>query len=258
MAVSIVLWIAAVVVGAAPRRLWHRLEPPLPLIRTAFPAGLLALTLGFVVGVPGFFAFAEQLADANNTWMLRQLTSPSGSADAAFVPYGMSIVTLFMFLFLTPTGLLALYLVVSGTVRAAAAYIDPEDARGDFILSGLHWTATTLFLKNRAERARLAREAREGPEAPDRLVTGEWAGVEADCVVLASRRKADWDAGAIIMTSTDWYRLGVPFDLETPSGLRIAYPLTKMEVAEVVRRGIQYELPRLSRHPTQTPQNRQS
>jgi hypothetical protein len=38
---------------------------------------------------------------------------------------------------------------------------------------------------------------------------------------------------------------GVPFDIETPSGLRTAYPLKKMETVEVVRRGIQYELPRL-------------
>ena len=39
--------------------------------------------------------------------------------------------------------------------------------------------------------------------------------------------------------------LGVPFDIQTPAGLRTAYPLKKMDTVEVVRRGIQYELPRL-------------
>ena len=61
--------------------------------------------------------------------------------------------------------------------------------------------------------------------------------------------------GAIILTSTDWYKLGVPFDIQTPAGLRTAYPLKKMDTVEVVRRGIQHELPRLPRRPTQNPQN---
>jgi hypothetical protein len=36
-----------------------------------------------------------------------------------------------------------------------------------------------------------------------------------------------------------------PFDMQTPAGLRTAYPLKKMDTVEVVRRGIQYDLPRL-------------
>jgi len=94
--------------------------------------------------------------------------------------------------------------------------------------------------------ARAARARLEGEERPDMLQTGEWAGVDADYVVLASRRKPEWTAGAIILTSSDWYKLGVPFDIETPAGLRTAYPLKKMEAVEVVRRGIEYELPRLA------------
>jgi len=81
---------------------------------------------------------------------------------------------------------------------------------------------------------------------PDRLVTGESAGLTADYVVIASRRKPEWEAGAIILTSTDWYRLGAPIDAEMENGLRTLYPLTKLDAVEVVRRGIQYELPRLS------------
>jgi len=243
-----VLWVVALVAGAAPRRMWARLEPPLPLFATAFPAAILAISAGFAIGVPGFFTFAANAADENNAWMLRQLMTPATSYDpnVALVPYGVSALTLFVFLFLTPAGLVALYLVSSGTIRAICAYLDPDDARGDFVLSGIHWVVTTLVRKSGEEMRRTARELREGPESPDRLFTGEWAGVDADYVLLASRRKAEWTAGAIVMTSTDWYRLGVPFDLETPSGLRTAYPLKRMEAAEVVRRGILYELPQLT------------
>jgi hypothetical protein len=58
-----------------------------------------------------------------------------------------------------------------------------------------------------------------------------------DYVVLAARRKAEWNPGAIVMTSSDWYKLGVPFDIRTPAGLRTAYPVKKMETVEIVRRG---------------------
>jgi hypothetical protein len=49
------------------------------------------------------------------------------------------------------------------------------------------------------------------------------------------------------MTSTDWYRLGDPLETGTPAGLRMMYPLTRLDATEVVRRGIEYELPRLTR-----------
>ena len=242
---SVVWWLAALVLGAAPRRVWHRLEPPLPLSRTASAAGVLTIVLGFVLGVPGYFAFADQLAAANNAWMLRQLSAAPGPNDASIVPYGISVLTLFIFVFLTPTGLLAFYLVTSGTIRAVAAFTDAEDARGDFVLSAVHRVWTTLWATLRQTRARIARERLGGDERPDLLQTGEWASVDADYVVLASRRKPEWTAGAIILTSTDWYKVGFPFDIDTPAGLRTAYPLTKMETVEVVRRGIRYELPRL-------------
>jgi len=243
-----VWWFAALIIGAAPRRMWRRLEPPLPLRATAFPAGILTLSVGFAIGVSGFLTFAEHSADANNAWMLRQLTTPATSYDpnVALVPYGMSVLTLFIFLFFTPAGWLGMYLVSTGTLRAVAAYLDPDDARGDPVLSGLDHVVTALLAKSREERTRFVRERREGPETPDRLVTGAAVGVDADYVLLASRRKAEWDPGAIILTSSDWYKLGIPFDLDTPAGLRTAYPLTKMEAVEVVRRGIRYELPRLT------------
>ena len=165
----------------------------------------------------------------------------------------MSLLTLFIYLFFTPRGLFSTYVVVSGALRAISGYLD--DPSGDPILTGIHWAATTTFEKNRRERRQIARQRLEGSETPDVLQTGAWAGVpEVDYVVLASRRKAEWDASAIILTASDWYRIGVPFDIPTPAGVRTAYPLKKMDTVEVVRRGIQYELPRLR---TQRPQRAQ-
>ena len=245
---NVVWWLAALLVGAAPRPLWRRIDPRLPLHQTAFASGLLTLAIGFVVGVPGFFAYAGGLASANNDWMLARLAAPSQAGDSAvgMVPYGISILTFFLYLFFTPRGLFSLYLVASGSLRAIAAFIDPEDALGDPALTGIYRVTAGLASTNKAERTRLTRARLEGEARPDVLQTGEWAGVDADYVVLASRKKAEWNAGAIIMTSTDWYKLGVPFDIETPAGLRTAYPLTKMEAVEVLRRGIRYELPRLA------------
>jgi len=254
---DMVRWIAAVVAGVAPRRVWPALERWLPLQSAAFLSGLATLFAGFFIGVGGFFTFATRLASANNDWMLGRLGAPPTTGDAAvgLVPYGMSVLTLFIFIFFTPTGLFALYLTTSGGLRAISAWLD--DPRGDFVLTGIDWAATTMFQKNRRERLQIARERLEGDDAPDVLQTGAWARLpDADYVVLAARRKAEWTAGAIVLTSSDWYTLGVPFDIQTPAGLRTAYPLKKMDTVEVVRRGIQYELPRL--RGTQRPQSAQS
>ena len=250
---NLAAWLIAIVAGVAPRRWWPALERHLPLRRAAAVSGLATMTAGFFIGVGGFFTFATRLAGANNDWMLARLAAPAASSDAAvgLVPYGMSALTLFIFLFFTPTGLLALYLGSTGLLRAVSAYFD--DPHGDPVLTALDRAAVTLFEKNRRERRQIARERLEGADAVDVLRTGEWAGLpDTDYVVLAARHKTEWTAGAIVMTSDDWYKLGVPFDLHTPAGLRTAYPLKKMESVEVVRRGIRYDLPPL-RHSTEKP-----
>ncbi len=244
--VDIAAWLAAVVAGLAPRRLWPSLDRDLPMRRAAAASGLATMIGGFFYGFGGFMTFATTLADANNNWMLARLAGPPAAGDQAvgFVPYGMSLLTLFIYLFFTPRGLFSSYLVVTGLLRAIAAFVD--DPFGDPLLSGVDRAVVMLFRKNRDERRQIARTRLEGAERPDVLQTGEWAGMpDADYIVLAARRKPEWDAGAIILTSSDWYKLGVPFDIQTPFGLRTAYPLKKMETVEVVRRGIHYELPRL-------------
>ena len=253
---GIVRWILALFAGIAPRALWPSLERHLPLRSAAATSGLVTLLAGFFYGFGGFMTFATTLAAANNDWMMARLGGPPAAGDAAvgLVPYGMSVLTLFIYLFFTPRGLFSTYVVVSGTLRAIAAYLD--DPHGDPVLSAVHWAATGMWTKNREERRQIARERLEGRDAPDVLQTGAWAGVpDSDYVVLAARRKAEWSAGAIILTTEDWYKLGVPFDIQTLAGMRTAYPLKKMETVEVVRRGILYELPRMARQSTRKPQN---
>ena len=239
-----VAWLAAIVAGVAPRRLWPALEQHLPLRRAAAVSGLVTMIAGFFYGFGGFMIFATQLASTTNNWMLAQLAGPAPNDDAALVPYGVSVLTLFVYLFFTPRGLFSLYLTSTGFVRAIAAYVD--DALGDPLWTAIDWAIVTVFRRNRDERRHIARRRLEGNDAPDVLQTGEWAGLpDVDYVVLSVRRKDEWTAGAIILTSSDWYRLGDPFDRQTPTGVRTAYPLKKMDAVEVVRRGIQYELPRL-------------
>jgi len=239
-------WIGALFVCAAPRRVWDRINPGFPLRRAAVAAGVLTLIVGFFFGFDQFLKYGLRQADANNTWMMAELAKPAGSNEdkLGLLPYGMSILALPMFLFFTPAGLLSTYLVASGFGRAASAMVD--DPRGDPLIALIHWVATTAWTRNREERRQIARTRLEGADAPDVLRTGEWAELHGvDYVVLSARRKPEWDAGAIVMTDTDWYKLGVPFDMQTPGGLRTAYPLTKMSAVEVVRRGIRYELPPL-------------
>src|SRR6266852_5417950 len=102
---------------------------------------------------------------------------PFERAALAAGVFAISPLAFFSFLFLTPIGLLATYLVVSGTLRAVAAMVD--DARGDPIVSAVHWAATSMAAANTRERRQIARERREGVETPDQLATGEWAGLDA-------------------------------------------------------------------------------
>jgi len=242
------LWfIAALILSAAPRSTWRSMDARLPLERVTAASGIVTVFAAFAIGVPGFFKFAGAQASASNTWMLDQL-SHGGSDSAAMAPYGISVLTFFIYAFFTPRGLFSTYLATSGMIRAIAASVD--DPRGDPILSIAYGAAMKAAGRTMDAHERRTREALEGDATPDVLQTGEWAGLKGvDYVVLASRRKPEWTLGAIVLTSTDWYKLGQPFDIETPAGLRRAYPLTKMETVEVVRRGIQYELPRLQRTP---------
>src|SRR5438128_10946748 len=76
---QLLFWIAALVVGAAPRRHWDRLDPPFPLVRSAIAAGIVTFVAGCAIGIRGFFHFAGALAGANNDWMRAACRGRHGS-----------------------------------------------------------------------------------------------------------------------------------------------------------------------------------
>ena len=158
-----------------------------------------------------------------------------------WVAGSMSLVT---WAFTTPAGVLSVYLGITGWIRIVAWYVG--DAWGDPLLTIADGVARLAWSRHRQQRATSARETREGADVPDVLVTASDAGVEdADLVVIASRRKPEWDAGAIVVTDDKWYTLGASIEQQMPGGWRTLYPLTELHHHEVLRRAVRYTLPPL-------------
>ena len=243
-------FIAAIVAAVLPRHYWSRLDTVLPVSRAAVASSIATIFLAALIFIPAFLRYVEGNAGEAVDLML-QATGWRPVSGAAAPSEGVAVgswtgsyLSPLIFLF-TPLGLFSAYLAVSGYVRAVSAYVD--DARGDPILTVIDRLGRHAWDKAIANRATRVRERLEGSEMPDVLVAGRAAGFpDADFVVVASRRKADWRAGAFVITSDKWYRLGTPVERQMPGGLRTFYPLTELNDMEVLRRGIRYELPRLS------------
>ena len=248
---SVVGGAAAVVLGLLPRARWDTF-PALPVARLAWLSGLSTLVAGTWLGAAGYFEHLPRAASAATdlTFDLaeRQLTGALPATDpvTTALPVGISILGFFGYLLFTPAGLSACYLTVTGLLRAVSASVD--DPLGDPLLTGIDRTLAGAWNRARSAATRRTRERLEGPEVPDRLLPAAWAGVaDAEFVVVSSRRKPGWEAGAAIVTDAQWYRLGPPFDVSLPEGLRTVYPLGPFAMGDVARRSVEYELPRLER-----------
>jgi hypothetical protein len=245
---SVALFIAAVPLGLAPRRYWSSLDIHVPIYRAAFASALATFLLSVAISVPAFFAYAEGHANTATEMMLQVLgihrTAVVPSMPAAQVTWISSFFLPFTFAFFTPIGLFSTYLTFSGVVRMISVFVD--DARGDPILTTIDSVARRLWTRRQRRAATNTRERLEGVDVPDVLVTGAAAGFpDVDLVVIASRRKPEWDAGAIVVTDEKWFKLGTPEDRQMPGGLRTLYPLTELHHHEVLRRAVRYTLPRL-------------
>ena len=238
--------IAGLVAAWLPFRRWRGLPLWILTDRAAFASGLLTVLGGAAIGIPGFL----EHAGANVSFLNQTIVSEA--QRTAQVDYnrgmvmGFSGLSIFTFLFLTPTGLLTLYLLGSGSVRAAAAWFD--DPVGDPILTGLDYVVSGGRERRREATAFREREALEGPEIPDRVVTASAAGLAGcDLVIVASRRKPGWEHGTTVFTADAAYRIGHPEERTIAGRLRTLYPLTEHKDFEAIRKSVHYDLP--ARHP---------
>jgi hypothetical protein len=230
--------------GAAflPRRLWPRWDGSIPITAAALPAALMTLLAAFAIGVPGFLEYAASISSSGVDSALDRVGEQRDAFGGAI---GMSALSLFMFLFLTPMGWVTLYLGATGLVRWAAHAVD--EPFGDPLLTGLDAACRRIGAAFRDDTARRARERLEGVAVADVLLTGRDGGApDADFVVVASRRKAGWEPGVFVVTPEKWYKIGRPFDHRYTGGLRVVYPITEVGAAEIIRRSVAYDLPRLS------------
>ena len=236
---------AAVALLAAwlPYRRWRELPDWIPVERAAVASGLLTFFAGAAIGIPGFLEHAgATVSFANQAMVTEAVRNPAAGYSRGMV-MGFSGLSIFTFLLLTPTGLLTLYLIGSGAVRAAAAWFD--DPVGDPLLTGLDYTLVGGRERHRHERDRRNREALEGPEVPDRVVTASAAGLPpCDLVIVASRVKPGWENGVTVFTADAAYRIGPPVEKTIAGRLRTLYPLTEHKDFEAVRKSVHYDLPR--------------
>jgi hypothetical protein len=231
--------VLGIVAATLPRRYWHRFEPRIPVTSSALPASLLTFLAGWAVGIPGFFAYASGLS-AFYVKLLMD-AADSGLNPTSDMAVGMNALAVFAFLFLTPAGLVTLYLTATGLVRFVSAWFD--DPRGDAILSLVDWSIRRTLVRTRDSGERRERERLEGPETRDIVVTGERALVPAaDLVIIASRRKPGWDRDTVVITESATYRIGEVVERTIEGRLRTLYPLIEHKDLEAFRRIVRYEL----------------
>ena len=233
---------AGMAAALLPHRHWGALPYWIAVDRAAFASGLVMMLLGAAIGIPGFLEHAgANVSFLNQAVVSEAMRNPDAGYNRGMVQ-GFAGLSIFTFLFLTPAGLLTLYLMGSGTMRAAAAWF--EDPIGDPLLTGLDHMLGSGRERRRRDRERRTRDAQEGPEVPDRAVSNTAAGLPpCDLVIVSSRRKAGWENGVTVFTANAAYRIGQPVERTIAGRLRTCYPLTEHKDFEAVRKSVHYDLP---------------
>jgi len=236
-------------IASRPQDLWryHEVLPVRdPAHVTTLGEGMTPLlplpTYGAAIGIPGFLEHAGANVSFLNETMVREAQRNIGVDYNRGMVMGFSGLSIFTFLFVTPTGLLTLYLLGSGSVRMAGAWFD--DPVGDPLLTGLDFALIGGRDRHRRDSEQRARQSLEGPEVADRAVSASAAGLPGcDLVIVASRRKPGWENGVTVFTADAAYRIGPPVEKMIAGRLRTLYPLTAHEDFEAVRKSVYYELP---------------
>lgn len=249
--VAIIEGALGIAAATLPQRHWSALDRRIPVTGMALPSAIATFGVAALLGIPGYFRYAERRTDLVIDSLLVATGWRASAGQELLSETGAQMVWVsgylapFTYALLTPTGLFALYLTLSGYFRLAAWYV--EQPQGDLLVT---FVDSAVVKRRRAaalERSRAERESLEGPEVPDRLITGRAAGIpDAELVVVSSRRKPGWEAGVFVITPDTWYRLGQPVERTVHAGLRTLYPLTEIHDLEARRKSVQYELPPLS------------
>lgn len=225
-----------------PYHRWRQLPHWILVERAAFVSGLLTVLAGAAIGIPGFLEHAGANVSFLNQTIVTEAQRNAQVGYSRGLVMGFSGLSIFTFLFATPKGLLTLYLLGSGSLRAGGTWFG--DPIGDPILTGIDHIVAGRRERRRDDRARRERETLEGPEIPDRLVTAAAAGLSGcDVVVVSSRRKHGWENGVVVLTADAAYRIGQPEDRTIAGRLRTLYPLTEHKDFEAIRKSVYYDLP---------------
>jgi hypothetical protein len=249
---SLIDYLLALPCAMLPKCYWQSIDLPVPNVAAA--SSMLTMFAGFVIGIPGYFAFLERMRNVSGVSILDISTAQvegrlPENASVSAIPAALGALAPLSFALFTPLGLFASYLVLTGLVRAAAAYTG--EAHGDPILTGVDWASRRLFTSRQQRVVRVERAKLERTDEPDRRYAGDWAGMTGvDFVIVSARRKPGWTTGTWVTTDDGWFVLGEPFDRPMPNGLRTIYPLTAQNTLEAVRKSVAYQLPPL--RPTKT------
>jgi len=223
-----------------PARYWHEIRSG------AIISIFLTLAAGVFVGLRGLLAYAGRASELAAKVMLEGGAPGAGGADqsAQMVAAMQSpVLAALAFLFFTPTGWLADYLVLSAIFRTMTLAAD--NPWGDPVLEGLDRLVRDKSGELREKQAAEAREKAEGPEVPDRVLEcRKFAGKEADYVVVASRRKPGWTLATTVIADSVRLRIGDPREITIEGWLRTCYPLKIIRDIQVDRRIVHYEWPK--------------
>jgi hypothetical protein len=248
---SLAAWTAGVAAATLPKRWWPTLDPYVPATGSASVAAILTIFTAGIIGIPGFISYSTEQVALNNQAILAaaedQASRPASAESASDGDWGRMIVgvsslSLFTFIFLTPAGWASTYLGISGTWRGIASAVD--DSFGDPILTGLDALILGGVRRTRSTIVRRRRESLEGPPVPDLVLRASHIGVTgAELVIVSARRKPLWDEGTVVNTGDRWLRVSSVEDRTIGGWLRTLYGLTEHRDSEVLRRRVDYKMP---------------
>ena len=232
--------IGAVAAAMLPRHYWATFERSLPVHNAVFAASLLTLLAGAALGITGFMAHLAEVTSANNDLYMEAARHARG--DEIPLPSGLSGLSLFTFIFLTPQGWVSTYLTVSGLLRTVGSQFD--DPHGDLLLTAVDAGVRRAISHTSAKAREEQRHRLEGPRVRDRALNGEKLGMpEAEVVVIASRIKEDWDHGTVVLSDEGEFRVVGIEDRTIDGRLRRLYALQRHTDLEAFRRTVHYAFP---------------